>query len=323
MRARGVEAGIDRPDTIFGEHVDRVFHRIPRLVCRFFDDRHDFRLVAKHGAIGLDHRGGGIAQERAVAGDPLERGAVGVEHVIGHEIGELNEGVQSRLLLFGQIHVLGMQRDAVDLSGEHARQAAGSGRGDELRVIHRQPGGAQDFAAHAPVEATHPAAGRAELFALEVGGGLHVGRHQVGLRHSRRQAPELLHLHAAADGYIAHAHDGGALRGGGIAAFELDDVGLDAALGEEAEFLGHVRRGVHHVGRRDRNADIDLAHRAAALRDRAAACCVGKPETDRRKRHETDRGAPLRHHVLIVFAPDRNDLVLLRACGPGRYVFLG
>jgi hypothetical protein len=33
------------------------------LVGRFFDDWHDFRFVAEHGAIGLDHRGDGIAQK--------------------------------------------------------------------------------------------------------------------------------------------------------------------------------------------------------------------------------------------------------------------
>ena len=93
LRAGGIETGIDRPDAIFGQHVDGIFDRLSRLVRCLLDDRHDFRLVAEHGAIGLDHRGGGIAQERAVAGDPLQRGAVGVEHVIGHEIGELNENV--------------------------------------------------------------------------------------------------------------------------------------------------------------------------------------------------------------------------------------
>jgi len=175
LRARGIETGIDRPDAIFGQHVDGIFDRFSRFVRRFFDDRHDFRLVAEHGAIGLDHGGGGIAQERAVARDPVERGTVGVEHVIGHEIGELNENVQARLLFLGEIDVLGMQGNAVDLPGEQARQAAGGGGGDELRVVDGEAGGAQDFAAHAPVEAADPAAGRAELLALEIGRGLHVG----------------------------------------------------------------------------------------------------------------------------------------------------
>src|SRR5215510_16542267 len=82
LRAGWIETGIDRPDAIFGQHVDGIFDRFPRFVRRFLDDRHDVRLVAEHGAIDLDHRGGGVALERAVAGDPLERGAVGVEHVV-------------------------------------------------------------------------------------------------------------------------------------------------------------------------------------------------------------------------------------------------
>ena len=67
---------------------------------------------------------------------------------------------------------------------------------------------------------------------------------------------------------VADADDRGALRrrdvrGLRLAALELHDVGVDAALGEEAERLGHVGRGVHHVRRRDRHADVDLAHAGA------------------------------------------------------------
>ena len=68
-----------------------------------------------------------------------------------------------------------------------------------VRVLDRQAGGPQHRAPHAPVEAADAAAGRAEPPALEVGCGLDVGRHHVGLRHSRCQAPELLHLHPAPD----------------------------------------------------------------------------------------------------------------------------
>ena len=56
--------------------------------------------------------------------------------------------------------------------------------------------------------------------------------------------------------------DGGD-RGAGGAAVELDDVGVDAVLGEQAERFGDIGRGVHDVGRRDRDADVDLAHRRA------------------------------------------------------------
>src|SRR5262245_37363833 len=52
LRAGWIETGIDRPDTIFGQHVDGIFDRFPRFVRCFLDDRHDFRLVAEHGAIG-------------------------------------------------------------------------------------------------------------------------------------------------------------------------------------------------------------------------------------------------------------------------------
>src|SRR5262249_28672436 len=89
----------------------------------------------------------------------------------------------------------------------------------------------------------------------------------------RSETPELLHLQAAADGDVAHAHDRSALRGGGrrgrgCAAFELHDGGLDAALGEEAELLRHIGRGMHDVGWRDRDADVDLAHGRSGLRRR-------------------------------------------------------
>ena len=81
-------------------------------------------------------------------------------------------------------------------------------------------------------------------------------------------APDLLHLQAAADRDVADADDRGALRrrdrrGLRLAALELDDVGVDAALLEIAQRLGHVGRGVHHVRRRHRHADVDLAHRRA------------------------------------------------------------
>src|SRR5713226_8376189 len=70
--------------------------------------------------------------------DWIARGAVGVEHVIGHQLGELKEDVERRLLLLGEIDVLGMERHAVDLAGDEARQAAGGGGGDELRVVDRE-----------------------------------------------------------------------------------------------------------------------------------------------------------------------------------------
>src|SRR5215471_18203156 len=34
LRARWVKAGIDRPDAIFGQHVDGVFDGVSRFVCR-------------------------------------------------------------------------------------------------------------------------------------------------------------------------------------------------------------------------------------------------------------------------------------------------
>ena len=93
---------------------------------------------------------------------------------------------------------------------------------------------------------------------------------RIDLRRTRRQAPDLLGLHAAADGDVVDIGDRGALRDGRgrgrrFTAVELDDVGVDAMLGEEAELLGDIGRGVHHVGRRDRDPDIDLAQRALAI----------------------------------------------------------
>src|SRR5262249_21801036 len=50
------------------------------------------------------------------------------------------------------------------------------------------------------------------------------------------------------------------------AALELQDGGVDAVLGEQAELLGDERRRVRDVGRRHRYADVDLAHLLAVLR---------------------------------------------------------
>ena len=69
--------------------------------------------------------------------------------------------MQRRLLLLREEHVLGMQRHAVDLAGDQARQAARGRRGDELRVADVELGGLEHLAAHAPVEAADAAAGRA------------------------------------------------------------------------------------------------------------------------------------------------------------------
>ena len=166
-----------------------------------------------------------------------------------------------------------MQRHAVDLAGDQAGQAARGRRRDELRVADVELGRLQHRAAHPPVEAADAAAGRRQPLALEVGRGLDLARHHVGLRHARREAPDLLHLQAAADRDVADADDGGALRrrdrrGLRLAALELHDVGVDAALLEIAQRLGHVGRGVHHVGRRHRHADVDLAHRRAVAAGR-------------------------------------------------------
>ena len=198
-----------------------------------------------------------------------------------------------------------MERDAVDLAGDQARQAAGRGGWDELRVIDREAGGLEHLAAHAPVEAADAAAGGAEPPALEVGRGLDVGRHHVGLRHPGRQTPELLHLHAAADGDVADAHDrralcGGRARGRRLAALELQDGGVDAALGEEAELLRHVGRGVHHVGRCHRDADLDRPHRGAGWRGlRCGGACVRQHEQARDERQQVDQSIPIRHGTLL------------------------
>src|SRR6202049_2861258 len=129
---------------------------------------------------------------------------------------------------------------------------------------HVEPRAAQHLAPHAPVEAADAAAGRAQALALEVGRGLDVLSDRIDLRRPRREPPELPGLHAAADRDIVDVGDGGALRNRGgrrrrFAAVELNDVGVDAVLGEKAELLGHIRGRMHHVGGRDRDPDIDLA----------------------------------------------------------------
>src|SRR5262249_40392842 len=120
--------------------------------------------------------------------------------------------------------------------------------------------------------------------------------------HARGGAPDLLPLHAAAEGDVADRHDrralgGGRVRGRGLAAFELDDVGLDAALGEKAELLSNIGRGVHHVRRRDRHPDIDLAHRRAALRRRVAAYGTANHRTGGGERNGTD---PAKRHGVFL-----------------------
>src|SRR6476661_3216491 len=51
--ALGVEAAVDRPDAVLGEHVDGVFDRFLRLVGGLLDDWNDLGLVVVHHAIGL------------------------------------------------------------------------------------------------------------------------------------------------------------------------------------------------------------------------------------------------------------------------------
>ncbi len=95
-------------------------------------------------------------------------------------------------------------------------------------------------------------------------------------------APDLLHLQAAADRDVADADDRRALRrrdrrGLRLAAFELHDVGVDAALLEIAQRLRHIGRGVHDVRRRHRHADVDLAHGRAVRPLAPTAACATRP----------------------------------------------
>ena len=169
-----------------------------------------------------------------------------------------------------------MQGDAVDLAGEQSRQPRRGRRGNELRVVGREPRGFEHLAAQQPIETADAAAGRAQSLAFEVGRGLDAFGHHVGLRQARGQSPNLLHPDAAADLHRIGRDQRGPLRSRGprrrrFTAIELDDVGVDAMLGEVAELQRHVRRGMNHVRRRDRNADIDPAHRGAiGLRRRLA-----------------------------------------------------
>jgi hypothetical protein len=137
-----------------------------------------------------------------------------------------------------------------------------------LGVVHGEPAFAQRGAANQPIETADTARG-GEPLALEIGRRLDVGAHHIGLRRTRRETPDLPRLEPLRDRGVGQVRDRRALahcgdRCAGGAAVELNDVGVDAALGEEAERLCHIWRGVHHVGRRHRNADIDFAHRPAA-----------------------------------------------------------
>src|SRR6516162_7952238 len=88
LRAIAIEPGVDRPDAIPGQDVESICYRLPWLVRGLLDDRDHLLALAKHGAVGLDHGGNRIAQERAIARDPTERRAIGIEHVARHEVGE-------------------------------------------------------------------------------------------------------------------------------------------------------------------------------------------------------------------------------------------
>ena len=89
----GIEAGVDRPDAVLGLALPGELDRLLRLLRRLDDDRHHLVLLAVDRAVGLDHRGDGVAQQRAVARDPFGRGAVGVEHVERHQLDELHQRV--------------------------------------------------------------------------------------------------------------------------------------------------------------------------------------------------------------------------------------
>ena len=56
-------------------------------------------------------------------------GAVGVEEILRHELGEVDEHVQTRFFFLSQVHIFGMECHAVDLSREKAGESPGSRRG--------------------------------------------------------------------------------------------------------------------------------------------------------------------------------------------------
>ena len=95
----------------------------------------------------------------------------------------------------------------------------------------------------------------------------HRRRRYVPTRSLLRSRRELMGEEGVGAGDIRAAGDRGErgalrdchVRGLRLPALELHDVGVDAALGEKAERLGDVGRGVHDVRRRDRDADVDLA----------------------------------------------------------------
>ena len=67
LRALRVKAFIDRPHAILGLDFPGVFDRFLRLLRRFHHDRNDLVSFLVDGAVGFDHRGDRIAQQRAVA----------------------------------------------------------------------------------------------------------------------------------------------------------------------------------------------------------------------------------------------------------------
>src|SRR5260221_3298281 len=140
------------------------------------------------------------------------------------------------LVLDGEKRVLGVKRDAIDHAGDDAGEPAGRGLRDELSVIDPETALTQGLAAHAPLIAADPAAGGAELLALEVGRGLDAFADRVALRHPGRDSPNLNRVRAAPDGDIGDIGDGGALGDRRqsrrrLAAVELDDAGIDAMPG--------------------------------------------------------------------------------------------
>ena len=138
---------------------------------------------------------------KSILGDQRVRGAVVIEREFRHQLAQHHQHVRAGLLGKCDVHVLGVQQHALDLSGDEAGQPPGRALRDELRIVGFEPARAQHLAAHQPVEAAD-AAGRRKALALQVRRGLHLGRHHVGLRRARRERPDLLAFQTSRDRHV-------------------------------------------------------------------------------------------------------------------------
>src|SRR5689334_1475941 len=282
LRAIFRETGVDAPDAILDEVVISKAHRILRLFGRLDHYGNDFFFLRVNQPVSFDQSSHGITYQRPLSRKLAVARAIGVEKILRHQVGELDQYVDTGLFFLGQKNVFGMKRYAIQLTGNQSRQATRRPLGDELYVFNLESGRFQYFTSHDPIEAAHSAAGCAETLALQIGGGLNIFTDDVSLWEAWRHAPNLLCGHSLSDGRGVHRCHGSAFGdsdevGGGQAAFELNNFSFDAMVCEDAKITRDVDGSMNNVGRRHRNAELHLTHFLAGL------FCLGRCRSHKKR----------------------------------------